>query len=163
MEDSKEIFIPLSTRVELTAAELFSAYRYIPLETCSEALLPDQNHLKALYVRNGRIYVAANDLVYVFDQNGKHLFTLSHKGEGPDEYQQAYACIDKRTHQSKLIKTIRYDDYFRNEPRALFPLGDGWCGILLNAEEVVQKEAFAARFTGLNEESNPVLFIGKLK
>ena len=83
--------------------------------------------------------------------------------EGPDEYQQAYACIDKRTHQSKLIKTIRYDDYFRNEPRALFPLGDGWCGILLNAEEVVQKEAFAARFTGLNEESNPVLFIGKLK
>ena len=347
MEDSKEIFIPLSTRVELTVEDLFLEYRYIPLETCSEALLPDQNHLKALYVRNGRIYVAANDLVYVFDQNGKHLFTLSHKGEGPeeyiglyhclvwdngdisvlaghsmvnytsegafisrhdfpdlfcraaialndslylmrhfefskpefdrfyvmnrytgepvrsywhmkrrgfvfwftdafctyqdkilfneyqnngiyelaadsaslryvinvndrmappgfweqeglsgmplrkewekqgyichipyfvesastillrfegpDEYQQAYACIDKRTHQSKLIKTIRYDDYFRNEPRALFPQGDGWCGILLNAEEVVQKEAFAARFTGLNEESNPVLFIGKLK
>ena len=85
-EDSKEIFIPLSTRVELTVEDLFSEYRYIPLETCSEALLPDQNHLKALYVRNGKIYVAANDLVYVFDQNGKHLFTLSHKGEGPEEY-----------------------------------------------------------------------------
>ena len=40
MEDSKEIFIPLSTRVELTVEDLFLEYRYIPLETCSEALLP---------------------------------------------------------------------------------------------------------------------------
>ena len=89
--------------------------------------------------------------------------TILLRFEGPDERQQAYAWIDKRTHESKLIKTIRYDDYFRNEPRALFPQGDGWCGMLLNAEEVVQKESFAARFPGLNEESNPVLFIGKLK
>ena len=93
MEKPNEIFIPLSTRVELTVEDLFLEYRYIPLETCSEALLPDQNHLKALYVRNGRIYVAANDLVYVFDQNGKHLFTLSHKGEGPEEYIGLYHCL----------------------------------------------------------------------
>jgi hypothetical protein len=35
--------------------------------------------------------------------------------------------------------------------------------MLMYPEDVLKKEEFARRFPGLDEESNPVLFIGKLR
>ena len=61
------------------------------------------------------------------------------------------------------MKRLIFDDRFNWEPEAVFSLRDGWCVIPLYPDKVLTNPLFAARFPGLNEESNPGLFIGKLK
>ena len=76
---------------------------------------------------------------------------------------RAYATIDKKTRETRLMKRLIFDDRFNWEPEIVFSLRDGWCVIPLYPDKVLTNPLFAARFPGLNEESNPVLFIGKLK
>ena len=83
--------------------------------------------------------------------------------EGGRKDLMAYAAIDKQTWKSRLMKRLIFDDRFNLEPEIVFSLRDGWCIIVLYPNEILTNPQFAARFPGLNEESNPVLFIGKLK
>ena len=83
--------------------------------------------------------------------------------EGGQEELRAYATIDKKTRATRLMKRLIFDDRFNWEPEVVFSLRDGWCVIPLYPDKVLTNPLFAARFPGLNEESNPVLFIGKLK
>ena len=83
--------------------------------------------------------------------------------EGGQKELRAYATIDKKTRETRLMKRLIFDDRFNWEPEVVFSLRDGWCVIPLYPDKVLANPLFSARFPGLNEESNPVLFIGKLK
>ncbi len=56
---------------------------YIPLETNDSVLLSE---ISSLVYSNDRIYVSDNSKIFVFDNKGNHIRTLSRKGRGPGEY-----------------------------------------------------------------------------
>ena len=63
-----------------------SNIRYIPLETTDECLL---GYADKILIRNNRIYVADFSKamsLFVFDMNGKYLFKINKRGQGPGEY-----------------------------------------------------------------------------
>jgi hypothetical protein len=63
-----------------------SHIRYVPLETSDECLIGDAD--KTL-IRNNKIYVAdfsSAMALFVFDMNGKFLFKIARRGQGPGEY-----------------------------------------------------------------------------
>ena len=60
--------------------------RYIPLETTDECLLGNADKI---LIQNNRIYVADFNKamsLFVFDMNGKYLFKINKRGQGPGEY-----------------------------------------------------------------------------
>jgi hypothetical protein len=64
----------------------FSDVRYVPLETSDECLIGDAS--KTL-IRNNKIYVAdfrSAMALFIFDMNGKFLFKIARRGQGPGEY-----------------------------------------------------------------------------
>ena len=68
--------------------------------------------------------------------------------------------VKKRDGQALTTEEIRFvvDGYTRGE------IPDyQMSAMLMYPEDVLKKEEFARRFPGLDEESNPVLFIGKLR
>jgi hypothetical protein len=91
----------------------------------------------------------------------KETILLSFKGKRDDL--EGVALIDKKDGNARVLENIKFDDNFRWLPKQFFSLDEGWCAMLMYPEDVLKKEEFARRFPGLNEESNPVLFIGKLR
>lgn len=77
-------------------SEIIDSIFIIPLETCEEALLATISKLECddnlYFVQNSR-----DNLVYVFDSNGKFVRQIAKKGNGPGEilYPQCFA-LDKR-------------------------------------------------------------------
>ena len=72
MEDSKEIFIPLTKREYFTVEDLFSEYHYVQLETNEQCLLPGVEELRRILVDDeGKIYVGALHKVFVFHPDGR--------------------------------------------------------------------------------------------
>ncbi|GHS93844.1 hypothetical protein FACS1894207_0970 [Bacteroidia bacterium] len=64
----------------------FSNIRYIPLETSDDCLIGTTSKV---LIRDNRIYVAdfhKTLALFVFDMNGKFLFKISNRGQGPGEY-----------------------------------------------------------------------------
>lgn len=59
--------------------------RYIPLETRDDILI---GFIKKIEYHDGMFYVLDYDSnkIYIFDNEGKHYFTLSRQGRGPGEY-----------------------------------------------------------------------------
>ena len=91
----------------------------------------------------------------------KETILLSFKGKREDL--NGIALIDKKDGNARVLENIKFDDNFRWLPKQFFSLDEGWCAMLMYPEDVLKKEEFARRFPGLDEESNPVLFIGKLR
>ena len=91
----------------------------------------------------------------------KETILLSFKGKREDL--NGIALIDKKDGNARVLENIKFDDNFRWFPKQFFSLDEGWCAMLIYPEDVLKKEEFARRFPGLDEESNPVLFIGKLR
>jgi hypothetical protein len=63
-----------------------SHIQYIPLETTDECLI---GRTGKVLIRNNKIYVADFSkamALFVFDMNGKFLFKISQRGQGPGEY-----------------------------------------------------------------------------
>ena len=85
MEDSKEIFIPLTKRENFTVEDLFSEYHYVQLETNDNCLLPGQEGLCRILVDDeGKIYIGALHKVFVFHPDGRLDWVLSRRGDGPE-------------------------------------------------------------------------------
>ena len=60
--------------------------QYVPLETSTEFLI---GYTNKVLIRNNKIYLADfNDAMtlFVYDINGKSLFKIAQRGQGPDEY-----------------------------------------------------------------------------
>ncbi len=83
--------------------------------------------------------------------------------DGGAKERQGYAFVDKATRESRAIVRFIFEDGFVHQPEYFFPLSDGWCAMLLYPEDIFKNTVFAQRFPGLDEESNPVLFLGKLR
>ena len=71
--------------------------------------------------------------------------------------------MDKSTRTTRVIRKFIFEDGFVFKPPILYSLEDGWCAFLLYPEDILLNAAFAQRFPGLEEESNPVLFLAKIK
>ena len=85
--------------------------------------------------------------------------------EGGADNLQGYAWIDKQSGEVHSFKQFAFDPSFCWQPAELYPQADGTVVIPIPAHLLFEQEAteLISRFPGLNEESNPVLFIGKLK
>ena len=105
--------------------------RYIPLETSKECLIGNADKV---LIRNGKIYVAdfyqAMSL-FVFDLEGKFLFKIARRGQGPGEYirfrdfdihsngdiyifDQSGKKILILDQEGKYLRTVMSDYYFQN-------------------------------------------------
>lgn len=85
--------------------------------------------------------------------------------EGGTEERQGYVSIDKRNGETRTFMELPFTPSFRWKPHYLFPQPDGTVIIpipsfLLSENKM---ETLTYQFPGLNEESNPILFIGKLR
>jgi hypothetical protein len=95
--------------------------RYIPLETTNECLIARANKTM---IRNNKIYVADFSkamALFVFDMNGKFLFKISQRGQGPGEY-LSFRDFDIQTngdiymfdnHGSKILIYNQTGEYLR--------------------------------------------------
>ena len=83
------IFIPLAGKKTLSVSDIFEEVRYIPLETNDSSLLRDLTGISfsKLMLKNGYIYTQyMSDPLFIFDENGKWIRTIDHRGQGPGEY-----------------------------------------------------------------------------
>ena len=98
-----------------------------------------------------------------FFMESDHRILLYYMG-GREEL-QGYAWIDKQSGEVHSFKQFAFDPSFCWQPAELYPQADGTVVIPIPAHLLFEREAtgLISRFPGLNEESNPVLFIGKLK
>ena len=105
--------------------------RYVPLETNDDCLIGDIDEVQ---IRNGKIYIADFDkamALFVFDINGKFLYKISKKGQGPGEYISMYGFdIHKNgdiyifdpfgkkiliySIEGKCLSEINFDYYFKD-------------------------------------------------
>ena len=83
--------------------------------------------------------------------------------KGKKEELEGIGLIDKKDGRGRVLGNILFDDDFRWLPKQFFTLDDDWCVMLIDPYEILKKETFAQRFPGLDEESNPVLFLAKMK
>lgn len=83
--------------------------------------------------------------------------------KGKKEELEGIGLIDKKDGRGRVLGNILFDDDFRWLPKQFFTLDDGWCVMLIDPYGILKKETFAQRFPGLDEESNPVLFLAKMK
>lgn len=83
--------------------------------------------------------------------------------KGKKEELEGIGLIDKKDGRGRVLGNILFDDDFRWLPKQFFTLDDGWCVMLIDPYEILKKETFAQHFPGLDEESNPVLFLAKMK
>ena len=113
--------------------------------------------IDAEYVRRGYI-----DHIPFFMESDQRILLYYMGGR---EELQGYAWIDKQSGEVHSFKQFAFDPSFRWQPEYLYPQADGTVVIPIPAYLLFEQEAteLISRFPGLNEESNPVLFIGKLK
>ena len=80
--EQAEFRLPLDT---VSMAECISSIRYIPLETPPEAFIYEADKV---LVDSGYIYIAdlRGDKIVAYDNQGKYLYCLDKKGNGPGEY-----------------------------------------------------------------------------
>jgi len=89
---------------------------FIPLETNSESLI---GKISSIRFYKGNFYVvdSQQERVIIFNENGKHISTISHKGRGPCEYIQLFDMRINKGHIVEILgsqnptKLIRYDEY----------------------------------------------------
>jgi hypothetical protein len=85
----------------LSADKLFEDIRFVPLETNDSCLLREfvasGNGVYRVLRKNNHFYLADLDRVTVFDYDGKWIYTISHRGNGPGEYvySGAFAVTDR--------------------------------------------------------------------
>jgi hypothetical protein len=87
---SDDVFKDVSIVIDMDSVSSdslkLSYIRYIPLETSDQCLIGQANKI---LIRNNKIYVAdfrKSMALFVFDMNGKLLFKIAKRGEGPGEY-----------------------------------------------------------------------------
>ena len=102
------------------------------------------------YIGHIPFYVESDNSILLFFDGGK-------------KEDENYAFINKGNRETKVIKRFIFEDGFVHKPPTLYSQKDGWCAFLLYPEDILLNAAFAQRFPGLEEESNPVLFVAKIK
>lgn len=98
----------------------------------------------------------------VFVETDNFLFL---RFEAEDDDLEDYALISKQNGKATVIESLSFGPDFHWEPDIVFPQEDGWVVIPIPAYLLFEKGAdeIKARFLEVTEESNPILFIGKLK
>jgi len=79
------IFVDIDRPEISSIFDYFRSIELIPLETSSDALIAD---ISKIIVHGDRYYMLdqPQQIIFVFDQNGKFLFKINKQGKGPEEY-----------------------------------------------------------------------------
>lgn len=98
----------------------------------------------------------------MFVETDNYLFL---RFEAEDDDLEDYALISKQDGKAMVIESLSFSPDFHWEPDIVFPQEDGWVVIPIPSYLLFEKgaDSFKARFLELTEESNPILFIGRLK
>jgi hypothetical protein len=100
------ITIPINPKEALKTvnlSEIFSDIEYIPLESVDKHLIGE---VQQVIVYKGRIYVFdryQTQSVFCFQQDGKFLFELNRKGQGPGEYEELNAISIDHNNEHLLL------------------------------------------------------------
>ena len=117
-----DLYENLNNNKVVTLSKVAKDVIYIPLETREECLL--SNELQIIYTEN---FLSVGDLqntkFYRFDNKGKFLNVLGHKGDGPEEFPSAsFFFVDEALQkvyvispQSKALLKYDYDGRFCNK------------------------------------------------
>lgn len=87
--DQKEntITIDLNKAKEYSYKDLFSRIELIPLETNEESVISEGITAKTVFSQDAYfIQDRQQDIIAVFDKNGKYQYKIDRRGEGPEEY-----------------------------------------------------------------------------
>ncbi|MCH7396948.1 6-bladed beta-propeller [Belliella sp. DSM 107340] len=111
----KIIVDPRSVEESILLSELVDSVFYIKLETRSESILGDQ--VNRIIIKESYIYVVdiGQDIVFVFDKNGKFVSKLDKLGDGPDQYnflshifvddnEEYIEVVDGRGEKARILK-----------------------------------------------------------
>ena len=127
--------------------------------------MPPKDFWKGENTRKKSVYLDYDNLGYIghipyYVESDNSILLFFDGGKKEDEN---YAFIDKATRGTRVIERFIFEDGFVFRPKTLFSLDDGGCAFLIYPEDILLNAAFAQRFPGLGEESNPVLFVAKIK
>lgn len=91
-------------------------------------------------------------------------FLLMRYGGGSEEL-EGYAWVNKQDGKSGIFQEFQFEESFKWKPYYIFPQLDESIIIPIPAYLLFGKEGntITQRYPKLHEESNPVLFIGKLR
>lgn len=89
--------------VELTLDD-YADYTLIPLETRDSVLI---GHVYGVQIYNDVMAVCAEEVIFFYDLQGNYLSTLSHKGDGPEDYN--FIRDFKFTKEGNLVISSDYD------------------------------------------------------
>jgi hypothetical protein len=137
-KESKDSLEVVSVNIDSVKSIDISKGKIIELETTDSSLLYDIVYTDFL---KNKIIVTTRDNAIIFDNNGKYLFTLGYKGNGPDEYVNFTNVFIRNEgiylYDNTSKKILMYDENGNfifstkinadNEysPSYLFPLNDG--------------------------------------
>lgn len=87
--NEKSIIVDISNRKPIPSDTLFSSARIIPLESRDSIMI---SLADKIIVYQGKIFILdiRQNIVVVFDKEGKFLFKIDHQGRGPEEYNLLY-------------------------------------------------------------------------
>ena len=127
--------------------------------------MPPKDFWEGENTREKSVFLDYDNLGYIghipFYVESDHSILLFFDGGKKED--ENYAFINKENRETKVIERFIFEDGFVHKPPTLYSQQDGWCAFLLYPEDILLNATFAQRFPGLEEESNPVLFIGKIK
>lgn len=94
-------------------SDLFVSYHFVPLETKKESLLSNISQIKLVDKKILILDKGSVNKVLLFNENGRHIRTIKHSGQGPGEYLQI-GEIDTDTNYLFVLdpttkKIITYD------------------------------------------------------
>ena len=85
-EESRELYLSMKDKRTCFPEDLFESFEVVPLETNDSILLGDISEIEKILRKDNRVYMSDWRYIYVFDDNGKHIQTMKHIGQGPGCY-----------------------------------------------------------------------------
>ena len=83
-EESRELYLSMKDKRTCFPEDLFESFEVVPLETTDSVLFDEV--VGKILKKDNLIYILYQDFIYVYNEQGKYIRTINHKGEGPGCY-----------------------------------------------------------------------------
>ena len=83
-EESRALYLSMKDKRTCFPEDLFESFDVVPLETTDSVLFDEV--VGKILKKDNLIYILYQDFIYVYNEQGKYILTINHKGEGPGCY-----------------------------------------------------------------------------
>ena len=83
-EESRELYLSMKDKRTCFPEDLFESFDVVPLETTDSVLFDEV--VGKILKKDNLIYILYQDFIYIYNEQGKYIRTINHKGEGPGCY-----------------------------------------------------------------------------